>query len=49
MSARLSAIMTIVTGAFAVLLADAGDAWGAAFVGATAGGWFITFVDEVWP
>lgn len=49
MSARLSGVVTVVNAAFAVLLADSGDAWGAAFVGAVAGGWFIAFVDEVWP
>lgn len=49
MSARLSGAVTVINAALAVLLADAGDAWGAAFVGAVAGGWFITFIDKVWP
>lgn len=49
MSARLSAAMTLICGAYAVVFAAGGNAWDAAFLGLAAGGWFINFVDGVWP
>lgn len=49
MTPHLSAAMALVCGAFAVVFAAGGDAWGAALLGFTAGGWFINFVDGVWP
>lgn len=49
MSPRLAFAATVILVLFAAQRAFAGDAWGAAFLGFVAGGWFITFVDEVWP
>ena len=46
MSAGTATAVTVIS---AVLFADSGNAWLAGFLGFVAGGWFITFVDGVWP